>query len=423
MWWSALVLFVVAGGTGAFFRFGMVYGETGGLDLENIRHAHSHLMYFGWGTPALMVLIWRCLPSAVTVSRERMFWWVAGGTLGAAVLAYPFFLLFGYSPVQIGSAHLPIAVIGAGLNIFGWYGFVGLYLASTWELPRKGALRLWDVAVGALVLATMGAWGLALMKPLGLQDPFLATALTRVFLDLFSEGWFVLGGLGAVFAVVKPADEAPPPWSVWLVVIGLPFTFILGLPVSQLSLPMEVAGRVGGTVVATGLLVMGASLATSLSGERSAWLWGLPLAFLTGKAGAQFTGSLVPGLWLGASIGLRILYLHLMLLGFLSLSLLAVARVVWRRPSVGGTALFYGSVVVLLASLVPLTSWISGGGRAYEMAAWAALGPVVVATGLLVREGMRTRKRMVPEEEILRDPYGAYSTGRDGSTSGSFVGS
>ena len=32
-------------------------GLPGGLAYVNVRHAHSHLMFFGWVTPALMGLI------------------------------------------------------------------------------------------------------------------------------------------------------------------------------------------------------------------------------------------------------------------------------------------------------------------------------------------------------------------------------
>lgn len=385
MWWSALALFIVAGSTGALFRFGVAYGWTGGLALENVRHAHSHLMYFGWGTPALMVLIWRCLPTAVTAAREQPFRWVVGGALVAAILAYPPFLLFGYSSVQVGAARMPIAVVGAGLNIFAWYGFVGLYGVSTWRLSRTGALRLWDVAVGALVLATFGAWGLSLLPLLGVHSPLVAAALTHVFLDLFSEGWFVLGGVGVIYALLDARSEGPRPWSVWLVVLGLPFTFILGLSLSRLPVGMVLVGRAGSALFAVGLLALTIRLARTLSTARRRWLWGIPLACLLLKAGAQLAGSLIPGLWLAATPELRILYLHVMLLGFLTLGLVAAAQAVWQTNALRDVALFYATVGVLLGTLVPLTSWMPSGSEGYEIAAWMALGPVLAAGWLLVQ--------------------------------------
>jgi hypothetical protein len=390
VWWSALALFLVAGGTGALFRFGMVYGVPGGLTLEHIRHAHSHLMYFGWGTPAMMVLIWRLLPVDLTTGWGRAFRWVAGSTVAAAILAYPPFLLFGYSTVQIGTTQMPIAVVGAGLNILGWYGFVALYIAVTRHRPRRGALRLWDVAVGALVLATLGAWSLSLLPLLGTHNPLIAQGLTHVFLDLFSEGWFVLGGLGIAYASLQPRS-GPASWAVWFVVLGLPFTFLLGLPVGRLSLALELAGRAGGTLVALGLLGLTIPLGDQLTTHLNRRLWGVPLMCLLLKVAAQLFGSLVPGLWLGASHGLRILYLHLMLLGFLSLVLTAGAQTVWARHDAHDLAFFYGTIGLVLLTLVPLTAWMPGGPWAYEGAAWAALGPVMAAGWMLIRRLVSVR--------------------------------
>ena len=55
---------VIAAWTGVLMRFGMVYGFPGwAQNFGAIRHAHSHLMYFGWVTLALMAMIWQRLPA------------------------------------------------------------------------------------------------------------------------------------------------------------------------------------------------------------------------------------------------------------------------------------------------------------------------------------------------------------------------
>ena len=43
---GVVVAFTIAAATGAFFRFGAAYGISAGLDLTNVRHAHTHLMHF-----------------------------------------------------------------------------------------------------------------------------------------------------------------------------------------------------------------------------------------------------------------------------------------------------------------------------------------------------------------------------------------
>jgi hypothetical protein len=100
------------------------------------------------------------------------------------------------------------------------------------------------------------------------------------------------------------------------------------------------------------------------------------------KAGGQITVALVPVWWPGDHNGLRILYLHLVLLGFVSMGLVAGARGLWRGASKRGAALFYGAVGLVLASLVGLV--VPGGEVAQQGAAWAALLPLLAAGGLLV---------------------------------------
>lgn len=309
------------------------------------------------------------------------------------MLAYPLFLVYGYSPVQIGTDRMPIAVVGATLNLFPWYGFVGLYVVSTWRLSRTGALRLWDVAVGALVLATFRAWGLSLLPVFGGQSTLVKSALTHVFLDLFSEGWFVVSGLGVAFALLRPNTERPRWWVVWLIVIGLPGTFILGLPRSHLPFGMALIGRAGGAMVAVGLLSMVVLLGQTVSTGRLRWVWGVPLACLGLKGLGQLAGSLVPGLWLGTTHSLRILYLHLMLLGFLSLAFVAGVQTIWCRNKLRDVGVFYTTVGILLATLLPLTPWVSGGILTYEIAAWATLGPVLAAGWLVLRRRSPQRDR------------------------------
>lgn len=50
--------------TGMLLRFGLVMGMPAwAQNYTAIRHAHSHLMFFGWVTMGLMALIWHFLPT------------------------------------------------------------------------------------------------------------------------------------------------------------------------------------------------------------------------------------------------------------------------------------------------------------------------------------------------------------------------
>jgi hypothetical protein len=117
VWLAALGCFVIAGSTGSLLRFGLLSGLPAGLALVNVRHAHSHLMYFGWATPALMVLIVAWLPQLTGRKPSPRFFWVMGATIVVALLAYIFFLQFGYQVAQIGDRRLPLSVIMHVLGI------------------------------------------------------------------------------------------------------------------------------------------------------------------------------------------------------------------------------------------------------------------------------------------------------------------
>ena len=383
IWWGSLALFCLAGATGVLFRMTAVYGGVERLSLANIRHAHSHLMYMGWATPALMGLIWGLLPREATMPYRCAFHGVVGATFATALLCYPLFLLYGYSPVQLGPVYMPVAAAASGLNILCWYAFVGLYVVGTWGRDRTGALRLWDVAVGVLVVSTLGAWGIGVLHGIGVQSPIWTTAAIHFYLDLFSEGWFVLGMMGVAVATIEGAAKVDWTRPLLIVGAGLPFSFLMALPSAYLSGPVALAGRGGGLLVGGGLLLMVSRLGRCLKWGQAIWLWGLPLLTLGLKAAAQVAGAVVPGVWVGDGPALRVLYLHLMLLGFVSMGLVAGARLVWHTVSRGEVAAFYGAVGLVLVTLGALV-W-PGGGLAREAAAWGATVPVGVGLAMLGR--------------------------------------
>lgn len=394
-WIAALGCFVLAGATGSLLRFGMLHGYPAGLQMANVRHAHSHLMYFGWVTPALMALIATSLPKLTGSERPAGFRAVIGATFVAALLAYGPFLFFGYRPVTVGDAQLPLSMIGASLNMVVWYGFVYLYVRATRGVPRHHPLRLWDAALGFLVLASLGAWGLAASTLLGLRDPLWSLALTHLFLDLFADGWFVLALLGLAYAAIPRAAAHPAAvWGENLLVIGLPLTFLLSLPNGALPSGVRALAGLAGVLVAGGLLAnLWALWPAARRQGKGAWL--VPLFFLGVKAVAELGISFPAGAQWASRMALRVSYLHWLLLGFVTLGLTAAALEAWGRRATFGRRAFTLTVLLLLASLLPLTRlWPAGwGGRwALEAASWATLGPVVVASVMLARSLRGGRK-------------------------------
>jgi hypothetical protein len=389
IWLAALACFVLAGMTGSLLRFGMLSGFPAGLQLLNVRHAHSHLMYFGWVTPALMALIASSLPAPPGRRLSRLL----GSILVAALAAYVSFLFTGYRPVTLGESSLPLSTMLAGLNVLLWYGFVIGYRRATKGLPRFPWLRLWDAALGFLVLSSLGAWGLALSNILGMEEPLWSLALSHLFLDLFADGWFVLALLGLAYAAFpQAASQRAAHWGETLLIAGLPLTFLLSLPAT--SLPVAVRWVVGAAALLVGAGLLASVYALILAAWRQARLWLVPLAFLALKAAAEIVMSVPAGAAWAGSMALRIPYLHWLLLGFVTLGLAAAAEQRWGRRAVPGRSWLVVTVLLLQLSLLPLTLlWPASLGNSWALpvAAWASLGPVLVATGMLLRQ-LHTRR-------------------------------
>ena len=385
-WMGALACFVVAGATGVLFRIGVLVGLPAGLQFGNVRHAHSHLMYFGWVTPAIMALVAAYLPA---LGRLKS---VIRAVLVLAVLSYPPFLLYGYGLAPIGTMRLPFSVVLAGLNILAWYIFVALYVRRRRELRPRRARAFWDAALVFLVVASLGAWGLGLVQAMAPDDPFWFAAALHLFLDLFADGWLLLGVLGLAAATMVDSSSPLLRRGRRLVIAGLPLTFLLGIPVNLVPPGLRLVGSAGGVLSGLGLLgIVGALWRGAEAGARR--VWAVPIGLLAVKALAQL-GVAVPDVAAWAyGAGLRILYLHVLLLGVVTLGLLAAARCVWGVRAVPGRCYVTAAVLFLLLTLLPLTPLWPAVGRgqiALYGAVLGALMPVVAMAVLLGRLAWRS---------------------------------
>jgi hypothetical protein len=209
LWWASVAVFVLAAATGAWLRYGMLYGFPVGLQFVNVRHAHSHLMYFGWVTPALMTLIVAQVRPRATRPLPRLLLVAIGLSILFGLLAYLPFLLYGYRPALIGGRTLPLSVMASALNVIGWYLFAWQYWRWTRGLPRFLPLHIWDTAVLFMLLATLGVWGLPLLTAFQVDSILLSIGLTYLFLETFGNGWLLLGVLGLLYAVHPTAAQDP----------------------------------------------------------------------------------------------------------------------------------------------------------------------------------------------------------------------
>jgi hypothetical protein len=116
--------------------------------------------------------------------------------------------------------------------------------------------------------------------------------------------------------------------------------------------------------------------------------WGLPLVLLLIKAAMDAGASLATLARWAEAMDLRILYLHVLLLGFVTLGLFAAGADLWK-PAVAAHRWMAWAVCALLVSLLPLSGlWpaVLSGSWALVAAFLVALGPVIAGFWVLFRE-------------------------------------
>jgi len=385
LWQAILFCFLLAALAGVLFRLGMIMPLYPEFSLQNVRHAHSHLMFFGWaGALPLYIFLKRIRSIAGdTVRGFREMYTALWGMLLFGLLSFPSFLLYGYHPVTIGGFSLPLSVIFSGMVMICWYLFIGGYLAARNEIVEEDRNMWFEAALVMLVVSSLGAWGVAVAQAFDLAAALIGKGLTHFFLASFTEGWVVLAAVGILDEALDIPDSRYPVSPGILaaaLLLAAPLTFPYGISESLLTPLMLGTARAAGLVLGCALGVIAYTMLNSWNSGPKIWVW--PMALLLVKAGMQVFASVIPsGFWL-SDFALRILYLHVLLLGAFTLAGLAYLHAEYNLAvrSYTGVAL---SIVMVLLSLLLLTrlwplAW--GGIWVYYAVAAAAVLPVITVS-------------------------------------------
>lgn len=358
IWQWAMFSFVVAGLTGFLYRLGFLVPLPFDLNLDNIRHAHSHLMFFGWASllPLYFIKL-DIVPGYHAAIGARLMKFGLWSVLVFGLLSFPFFMIWGYRSVPLGEATLPFSVIFSGLVMVGWYIFMIGYLIT--RTRKRGYVpNVWfEGAMVMLFVSSLGAWGVGLVEMLHFGGPLFGKALTHFFLATFVEGWVVLVLIGLIAKALNMSEDdliVSPVVLVGLIAIGSPLTFPYGIAESMVSLNLSVAARMGGVLVAEGVLLFVYSVIRSRKGKLGIWIW--PLLFLGMKGLMQLIAAVSPaGLWL-SEYGIRIFYLHVLLLGAFTTGV-TVYLMEGLEVAKGYFYGVVGSVSAVILSLVLMTTF------------------------------------------------------------------
>lgn len=385
---TAVAALVLAAWTGVLMRFGMVYGfPSWAQNFGAMRHAHSHLMYFGWVTLALMALIWADLPRLTGRRLPRGVVVQMTFTAVMALLSFPAFWINGYGLTTVGAARLPLGSMAATFNGLTWFVFMALYVRATRRLAvRPPSVQLWDWALALLALASTGAIGLIWMVATDAREPLLQQIFLHLFLDLFAVGWFTLALLGVLWAQLNVQQSRLPIFSLALLLTP---TFLLGVSPGLLPTSLFWVAAIANAGAAL-LLGVHAVQLWRRRNELPTLTW-LTLGGLASVIGVAFL-LLLPEVWQRFASGqMRVFYLHIFLLVWVSTALVGqlqdrlapdsslIHR--WVNP------LWMGGVVVMVAGLLglglapwlgtPMLWWL-------HVSAWGSLAAALAATLLLV---------------------------------------
>lgn len=390
IWKASLFAFVIAAAGGLLFRIGMIDSFSAGFEPAHIRHAHSHLMLMGWVTPAVMTLMaatWHriSINGFYTIkpagTKTRLTIWLSWLL---AMLCFQPFLAHGYKSYDIGFATMPLAPILSGFAMVAWYGFAAAYAHATWKRPRTAALRAFDISVILLVISSFGAWAEGALIGAGVKDPFWLAIMIHFFVDVFGDGWLIFATLGLMYA----RDDSPMTPRLraanTLMIAGLSTLYFLALP-GRLSTPtMQYLASAGALLYGLGLLGHLRTLHSLTNARRNIRI---ALALLTLKAAAMLLAGLPFIARWAEQNGLRLLYLHVVFLGFVSLTLISLARETFGTNAFHFPRAIQFGVLAVLISLIPLTGlWpvaLAGRWMLYTAAIAAAIPLVIVCASLL----------------------------------------
>lgn len=317
IWQLSLLSFIIAGITGFFYRYGMLYPMPEWLHFANLRHAHSHLMFFNWVCPPIMAWMAAGVVDSSNLSAIRKFKVCLYTMLFLGFASYPFFLIYGYQSVPIGSASIPLAAVISGLVMLTWYWFIYLYFRERTTGGKSTSNLLFDASLLALLISSLGAWGVSVFQFTGIDSPLIASAMTHFFLAVFTEGWAVLGLLGIIWSIVDTETLLVKSGWLWMpILFGSLMIFPFSLIQSLVSPMMLYTAKAGTLLIVVSLII---HLFHFLrSAVLSGFIWKTVLFLISVKIIFQVAAILPTGIWPGEH-GLSVLYLHLILLGIMSI--------------------------------------------------------------------------------------------------------
>ncbi len=366
----------------------------------NVLHAHSHLALLGWVYMALFLLLLTqfCQPEVLRSKQVRSMYGITQVTLIAMFAA---FLAQGYAIGSIALSTLQI-LLSYWFAWWLWRQLSKQQRSVAAGSPVPLSIRIAKGSLLCLTASSIGPWTLAVLSAKQLQESPLYDAAIYFYLHLQYNGWFTLALVAILVRMLEKRNVALP----GKLVDGCYRLYAWSLlPAYLLSVLWAVPGSGGLLAVAAAAAVCqwGAALLLLLALHRvrtaiirmftdwSLLLLLLSLAIFLVKSTLEL-GPVIPSLseWIYGSRSVVIGYLHLTLLGFVSLFCLALfLEQGWMNGKkigtrIGLTAFLLGFAMNELALFLQGLYDLLGLGVVSRLEGWLLAASAGMAAGLLI---------------------------------------
>lgn len=312
------------------------------LSYKNLLHAHSHLAFGGWAMPVLLALILKAFP--VLTRKVAVRHWRNIGLLlllsAAGMLVY--FPLQGYGAISIAFSTLGI-VAGCYLFLVIRKAAPARMSATSWLFVRAGLFYLVLSALGPLATGPLVAAGKS-------GSPLYYNAI-YFYLHFQYNGWFTFAVLAVLYRLLEQKGTAARGKAVfWLLHFSCVPAYLLSVLWTQPPVIINVLGGLAAFLQ----LIAACFLFIDMKGLR--WneslsnkiIW-LSISAFAMKVVLQFASAFPQVAALAyEQRNFVIAYLHLVLLGFVSL--FAFGGVI-KHYGIACTGLLKGGLLLFLFAL------------------------------------------------------------------------
>jgi len=349
--WIKVALFnlLIVASIGLVLRYKIAYSLPF-IDQKHWLHGHSHFAFAGWICQAIMVLLVAYLAAQNGETVYKRYRWLLYANLFTAYGMLVAFPIEGYGLYSI---------IFSTLSIFVSYFFAVYYWKDLNKLPIKNISHHWfKAAVFFNAFSSLGAFALAVMMVAKIVHQNWYLAAEYFYLHFQYNGWFFFACMGLLTAKLSAHASPVILKRIFLLffMAVIPAYFLsalwMNIPVWVYVLVIVAAlAQVLAWVYTIGLIRKKATLLKQTMSPIAGWLLAFSGAALSIKLLLQL-GSTIPSLS-DLAFGFRpivIGYLHLVLLGVISLFLLGYMLagnfIIINRQTKTGAVIFTAGIII-----------------------------------------------------------------------------